>query len=50
MKFARWEASVREMESMLESARVFILDTRPQPEPAQVPPNAPAQPELVQAQ
>jgi len=49
MKFARWEATVREMESMLESARVFILDTRPQPEPAPAPPNAPAQPELVQA-
>ncbi|MCE0522412.1 MAG: DUF4381 family protein [Methylacidiphilales bacterium] len=51
MKFARWEASVREMESMLESARVFVLDTRPQPEPAKVPPkrDAPAQPELLQA-
>jgi hypothetical protein len=51
MKFARWEASVREMESMHESARVFVLETRPQPEPAKVPAprNTPPQPELVQA-
>jgi hypothetical protein len=52
MKFARWGASIREMESMHESARAFILDTRPQPEsakPARVEPPAVAQPELVQA-
>jgi len=53
MKYARWGASVREMESMQESARVFILDTRPQPEPAKATtlpaqPSAPEQPELVQ--
>jgi HAMP domain-containing protein len=46
-KFARWQLSVREMESMHESARVFIFDTRPgaaahapvpaQPEPVPVP-------------
>jgi hypothetical protein len=33
-KFARWQLSVREMESMHESARAFISDTRPQPQPA----------------
>lgn len=33
IKFARWGASERELESMHESARAFILDTRPQPEP-----------------
>jgi hypothetical protein len=54
MKFARWGASIREMESMHESARVFILDTRPQAEPAKsAPPRTqqptPAQPELLQA-
>lgn len=54
IKFARWGASVKELESMHESARVFILDTRPQPEPAtpappQTQPNTPVQPELVQA-
>ena len=31
-KFARWQLSVREMESMHASARTFILETRPQPE------------------
>jgi hypothetical protein len=41
-KFARWQLSVREMESMQESARAFILNTRPGAQPA--PP--PAQPEL----
>jgi len=46
MKFARWSASVREMESMLESARVFVLETWPQPEPAKTS-VAPAQPELA---
>jgi hypothetical protein len=50
MKFARWEASLAEMESMHESARVFILETRPRPEPAKSRASkAPAQPELVQA-
>jgi hypothetical protein len=34
IKFARWQLSVPEMEAMHESARLFILDTRPQPEPA----------------
>jgi hypothetical protein len=52
MKFARWEASVREMESMHESARTFIIETRPQPESAKAAtsaaPKAQAQPELVQ--
>jgi len=49
-KFARWQLSVAEMESMHGSARTFILETRPQPE--SVPPPkvaAPSQPELVQA-
>jgi hypothetical protein len=46
-KFARWQLSVREMESMHESARAFILNTRPQAQPAKAP--APAQPELVPA-
>lgn len=49
-KFARWQLSVREMESMHGSARTFILETRPQSEPvspSKVP--APVQPELVQA-
>lgn len=44
-KFARWQLSVREMESMHESARTFIFDTRPQPEAAK----AAATPELVPA-
>jgi len=50
-KFARWQFSVREMESMHESARDFVLETRPQPEPAkaQAQPKAVAQPELLQA-
>jgi hypothetical protein len=48
IKFARWGASERELESMHESARAFILDTRPQPEPAR-PAKASAQPELAQA-
>jgi hypothetical protein len=44
-KFARWQLSVPEMESMHESARAFILNTRPDaPKPA-----APAQPELTPA-
>ncbi len=49
IKFARWGASTRELESMHESARVFILDTRPLPEAAksQPQPNPPVQPELV---
>jgi hypothetical protein len=49
-KFARWQFSVSEMKSMHESAREFILETRPQPEtakPARV--DALAQPELIQA-
>jgi hypothetical protein len=53
-KFARWQFSVREMQSMHESARVFILETRPQQEPVKSQtqpgqPVAPAQPELLQA-
>jgi len=50
-KFARWQFSVREMESMHESAREFVLETRPQPEPAKAParPGGIAQPELAQA-
>jgi hypothetical protein len=49
-KFARWQLSVREMESMHESARAFILDTRPRPEPAKpAQAETPAQPELLQA-
>ena len=44
-KFARWQLSVREMESMHESARAFILDTQPQPQPAKA--ITPVQPELV---
>jgi hypothetical protein len=34
MKFAKWQASVPELEAMHESAREFILETRPQPQPA----------------
>jgi hypothetical protein len=34
IKFARWGATEHELESMHESARAFILDTRPQPEAA----------------
>ena len=53
-KFARWQFSIHEMESMHESARVFIVETKPQSEPAKsVPPTmqpeAPAQTELLQA-
>ena len=33
-KFARWELEVMQMESMHESARTFILSTRPEPESA----------------
>jgi len=49
-KFARWQLSIPEMESMHGSARNFILETRPRPESA-TPPKAPApaQPELLQA-
>jgi hypothetical protein len=50
IKFARWGASTGDMESMHESARVFIIDTKPQPEaakPAKV--TTLAQPELAQA-
>jgi hypothetical protein len=45
-KFARWQLSVREMESMHESARAFVLNTRPG-----APVHAPlaAQPEPVPA-
>jgi hypothetical protein len=51
IKFARWGASAKDLESMHESARVFILETRPRPEPEKplTPPVAPAQPELLQA-
>ena len=45
IKFAKWGASERELESMQESARAFILDTRPQPEPRPAPTKA--QPELA---
>lgn len=49
-KFARWQLSVREMESMHESARAFILETRPAPEPVRPATSvAPIQPELLQA-
>jgi hypothetical protein len=50
IKFARWSASESELKSMHESARVFILDTRPRPEPARpVIGSAPVQPVLAQA-
>ena len=45
-KFARWQLSVREMESMHESARVFIFNTRPN---AVAPAPANPSPELVPA-
>ena len=45
-KFARWQLSTAEMESMHESARAFIINTRPGA-PATVP--APRQPETVSA-
>ena len=48
MKFARWEASTRDLESMHESAREFILETRPQPESTKAATPS-AQPQLVQA-
>ncbi len=52
-KFARWQLSLREMESMHESARTFILDTRPAPEPVRTAtsakPGALTQPELIPA-
>ncbi|MEJ0000203.1 MAG: DUF4381 family protein [Verrucomicrobiota bacterium] len=44
-KFARWQLSVREMESMHESARAFILNTRPDA----ARPAASATPELAPA-
>ena len=47
IKFARWGATERELESMQESARAFILDTHPQPAAAQAP-KAPVQPQLAQ--
>jgi hypothetical protein len=43
-KFARWQLSVREMESMHESARAFIFNTRPG---APVPGPVAAPPELT---
>jgi len=46
-KFARWQLSTAEMESMHESARAFIINTRPGA-PAPVP--APRSPETVSAQ
>ncbi len=53
-KFAKWQLSVADMESMLESARAFILETRPQPDakksaapqPA-APAQRPAEPQLT---
>ena len=48
-KFARWQLSTPEMESMHESARAFITNTRPGAyAPAAVP--APAQPETASVQ
>jgi hypothetical protein len=35
IKFARWGASARELESMHESARVFIVETKPRPDAVQ---------------
>jgi len=50
IKFARWGATERELESMHESARAFILDTRPQPDAGRTAKPAPApQPELAHA-
>jgi hypothetical protein len=50
IKFARWSASERELESMHESARVFIFDTRPQPEPGRpAKAGSPLQPVLAPA-
>jgi hypothetical protein len=49
-KFARWQLSVPEMESMHESARAFISNTRPDVHArAAVPPPRPVQPEPVPA-
>lgn len=50
-KFARWQLSVHEMESMHESARAFISNTRPDapPRAAVLPPPPPVQPEPVSA-
>jgi hypothetical protein len=45
IKYAKWGASEQQLESMQESARTFILDTRPQPESRP----AKAQPELASA-
>jgi len=36
-KFGRWALSAVEMEAMLQSARGFLVDTRPQPEPGNPP-------------
>jgi Domain of unknown function (DUF4381) len=47
-KFARWQLSVREMEAMQESARSFIVHTKPQPKHV-VSAKAQAQPELIPA-
>ena len=54
MKFARWQASMPELESMHESARVFILETKPQLEAVAsaksgVPSSPTVQPELLHA-
>ena len=48
-KFARWQLSTAEMESMHESARAFIINTRPGAVPAALAPAVPAprQPETV---
>ena len=48
-KFARWQLSTAEMESMHESARAFIINTRPGAAPAALAPAVPAprQPETV---
>ncbi len=48
-KFARWQLSTTEMESMHESARAFITNTRPGA-PANVPAPRAAQPETASAQ
>jgi hypothetical protein len=48
-KFARWQLSIPEMEAMHESARSFIINTKPQPKPASSKIGAPAQPELAPA-
>ena len=57
LKFARWELSVPEMESMHKSACDFVLETRPAPEPVKahqaapspVMPEVSAQPELIES-